>query len=137
MNGRTVLTDGNSATDANLYHDYGFLHLAPNEVMITCKYGWFHRPTAKVIGRYVSDAYPPFKDEYVGKYIHSLNTWRKIKSRSGENYIAVDYTLDEVLDVPDVTNDTMTIASTNNLVITPVSTMSLTKLNFIYKPTFA
>ena len=137
MNGRTVLTDGITSTDANLYHDYGFISLKPDDILVSKYTEWWMWPQYSFIGRYGGSEYKDMLPEYVGKYIYAGGCWRKINRWISDAYISVDYTRDEVSNIAPYTKDIMSIVTVNNLVVTPVSTMSLTKLSFIYKPTFA
>lgn len=124
LNGKTMLTDGKNPELSFLYHDGGFLDLKPafpidrnieitmmqNSIIITSR--------------------EKFDETMAGKYVWLRNAWHKINAVLNESTAYIDETMPE--DATEVT----TIAEMNELEVVPKSTMSLTRLNFIYKPTF-
>lgn len=132
MTGKTIITDGTTCEDAYFYHDYGFIDLAPNEVIERDRYC----SASGGRGGYVlASNLEPFPDECIGNYIYVIDSWRKITGWDDP----VNKT--SLLVSPKITWLTkagyMTVATMNHITVTPVSSMRLTKLNFVYKPTFA
>ena len=124
LNGKTMLTDGTNHELSFLYHDGGFIDLKPafpidrnieitmmqNSIIITSR--------------------EKFDETMAGKYVWLRNAWHKITAVLNESTAYID----EVM--PEETTEVTTIAEMNELEVVPTSTMSLTRLNLIYKPTF-
>lgn len=129
LNGRTVLTDGTTAIDASLYHDHGFMELEPSRILVNNERAYM------VEGKYVASisSGPRWPEDTIGKYIHCDGKWREVVAWSGSAHNGFS-----TLPQPENTLlGPVTVVEPNKIVITPDSTMSLTKLNFVYKPTFA
>lgn len=135
LNSKVVLTGGNVSTQlAFLYHDAGFIDLAPGypivrDVEINTK-----TTDYKINSKTIID------QDIVGKYIwtgtpsnntNNFEPWRKITKYDDETLVIE---IDNVAGINQ--NITTDIVGMNELVIYPVSTMSITKLNFVYLPTF-
>lgn len=141
LNNKVVLTGGNVSTQLGfLYHDAGFIDLAPGypiirDVGITTKATDSRIYPNKLIREYSGDT------NITGRYIwtgvpssnpNNLEPWKKITEYDDDNMII--YTDNFV----GITQNTISdIVNMNELTITPVSTMSLTRLNFVYLPTFS
>ena len=135
LNGKTVITGGNESTKlAFLYHDKGFIDLAPSYPIIRDVEAKTLVNDSKVYLDKIID------EDVIGKYIYigtstmqgAENPWKKITgveddemTVSTDNFIGLKQTI--------VTD----IVTMNEITITPVSTMSLTRFNFVYLPTFA
>jgi hypothetical protein len=124
MNGRTVIQNNKGEfVDASLYHNYGFIEVSPGEILGKVS-------VEASAGRLYCDALPA---DCIGAHIYADGQWRQIK--------AIDYSADNCMSVtPEMDADGVfdaTIAKLNHIEIKPVSTMELTRLNFVYKPTFA
>lgn len=123
VNGLTTLIGGSESKPAFLYHEYGFIHLAPAY------------PVVRNI--YVSDIqddiltlYSRVYSDVTGHYIY-LNDWYKIDEM-------IDETTVRLHDIPSSLSGNKTIITRmNELEIEPVDTMSLTHLSFSYKPNYA
>lgn len=127
--GRTVLTDGSTSTHADRYHDYGYLELEPNRILyrdIEVRY----MPDGTIY--HTPENTERWKD-VIGCYIFINGSWSKINSWNDDDHNS--FTTAATYDTPGIAR--ATIATVNEIKISPVSTMSLTRANFIYKPTFA
>ena len=134
INGKTILAEvdidsqGNeytkSSTLAFLYHDYGFLELDPAypaERKIYIRY----EP-----GTIVSAANLLYED-YVGKYLYADNKWCKIIEQPNNRTFIIDKPVEHS------GSQRTTIMKMNEISISPITTMNLSKLSFSFKPTFA
>lgn len=125
LNGKTVLTDGTDSELSYLYHDYGFIDLEPAYPIIRDVSVSYTSGSALV--RAEEDV---FGEDSKGKYLYYDGAWRKIAS-------VVNSKEANVLPSPSVSGSEKTnIVQMNELVVTPVASMSLTRLNFVYKHTF-
>lgn len=121
INGKTVLTNGKQSELAFLYHDYGFLTLAPaypieKDVEVTYTAGSTEVQCRTAAGT-------------TGQYIWLDGKWRQIA--------ASDETSITVLPAPESAGSEKTeIVQMNEIVITPTAGTELTRLNFRFKPTF-
>lgn len=120
-NGRTVLTDGTTSANAFLFHDYGFIEMEPCYPAVRELYINYNGNTITVSNI--------LHENLVGQFIFAGNAWRKITSQSGHTLTAEELSGSGTL-------STMVIKM-NEIVIEPVSTMSIDTLTFNYKPTFA
>lgn len=125
ISGKTVLTDGMTAKPAFLYHDYGFIDLEPaypikRDIVISRTQG----STAILAEEAV------FEDDDVGKYVYLGGAWRQIVAVESSTEATVPWSSDETQ------TETTNIVTMNELTITPESEMSISRLNFIYRPTF-
>ena len=124
ISGKTILSsvDGSDAAIAFLYHDYGFIDLAPNY------------PAERNI--FISSAEDDvvtvtnnITKDYEGKYIY-VNGWHKILEQSRNTFKLDD---NVSVDRPFRT----TVMTMNELEVKPITTINLSKLSFQFKPTFA
>lgn len=127
--GKVFIKNDNETKDAFLYHEYGFIDLDPGfpinrDVTIEAESG-------SNIVSYVDN----FIFDVTDKYIYIADKWYKIKEFN-------DDTLTLVENVNTSFSGNTCIVSMNELSIYPVSekdegdNMSITKINFIYNPTF-
>ena len=126
ISGKTILTDslGVDKKISFLYHDYGFIELEPCVPVIRNVYiSYPGTQMVKTVNR--------IEENVIGQYIFAAGTWHKIVEQPDVQTIkvkeAIGYTGSE----------TSMIAPMNEITITPVNTMELTKLTFVYKPTFS
>jgi len=123
LNGKTVLTDGTTSHLNCLYHDYGFINLAPSfpidrEISFTCTNGSTLLQTQEKAS-----------DEWLNKFIYIDNSWRKITDiRSNGVVISSASSSSGVIQSDIVTMNEIDVSLSHGA--------SLTKLNFLYKPTF-
>ena len=132
INGKTI-TDLNGVQEiAFLYHDYGFIELEPafpimREVSVT--YSQSTVTTTDTL--YETEAQ---KEWYNDKYIHlggSSGTWYQI------NQCTDEHTLSLKKPVSAAGSCQTNIVLMNEIIITPSQGTSISRLSFIYKPTYA
>lgn len=125
INGKTVLTDGKTSQLSYQYHDYGFLNLKP-------AYPIFRNISVSYEGgteiKAEDDAI--FSKDMVGQHIFVNNRWIKIAAVPSSSAITVEE------NVGAAGSETTEIVTMNEIIVTPDSNMELTKINFIYSPTF-
>lgn len=135
MNGKVVGVSGLITTTQQLafmYHSGGFINLAPaypiKRDIILGQYFGSNKSIITSAGRFTPDD--------AGKYIYIASkrsqsgSWKKIIEYRNKNQVVISGTL--------TTDDaTGTIATMNQIRVTPKTTMNLTTLQFIYKPTFS
>lgn len=124
INGKTVLTDGTQSERSFIYHDHGFIELAPSfpierNVYVSCKAG---SNQISVIGDLLLD-------NVVGRHIMIDGAWSKIIGLT-ENTLTVDRTISA--DDACYTN----IVTMNEISVTLSAGAELTKFDVVYKPTF-
>lgn len=124
INGCTSLIGGVNPEPAFLYHDSGFIYLAPaypahREIFVL-------EAAAGVI-----TLVNTLTDNVEGQYIFLNNAWCKITEQIDEQHIRIDTEIDM-----DSTDRTI-ITQMNEMEIIPLSTIDLTHLSFSYKPTYA
>lgn len=126
LNGKAYLTDGTNASMAFLYHKSGFIDLEPSYPIIRNTVANYEECSSVVTLK----TYTPWN--VTGQHIWLNGRWRKIVDQTGDLEIVLDDTMG-------ITNEEHTdIVTMNELTVTPVNPaeFSLTKLNFVYKPTF-
>ena len=126
LNGKTILTNGSTSELKFLYHDNGFLELEPaypiiRDVIVQ------HTNGSNSLTILSAD---PITD-VVGKFIYVDSGWKKITAQPSETTL----TINENASSSGIT--TTEIVTMNCITVTPKSTMSLSKLNFVYKPTYS
>lgn len=125
LNGKTFLTNGESGELSFLYHDGGFIDLAPAypiERNIVVSY---------TQGSIDISSNHSFSQDHVGKYVLLNGAWRKIVRVLNTSSAYIENVIERNGE------EKTYIVRMNELTVRPVSSMSLTKLNFIYKPTFS
>lgn len=125
LNGKTLLRGEGINQIAFLYHDEGFIELEPSYPVIR-KVFVSYEPGTKVtfINNIIEDI--------VGKYIFIDHKWRKIITQE-KDYLTVQ--AEDAL--TSAGSEQTMITLLNEIYVSPVSTMSLDKISFIYKPTYA
>ena len=125
MNGRTILTNGTTSVDGSLYHDYGFIDLEPNYPVVPSA-------TYTASGNTATSA-SVLPADVIGCRLFLDGAWRNIVAFNNTKHTSCLFT-------PAVTTAgdyNSPIVTANKIVVTPDNSMTLTKLNFIYQPTFA
>lgn len=122
LNGKTILTDGNSSELAFIYHDQGFIKLAPSGPVI-------RGLTLTADGNSVTGY--DFNETHVGKFLKLDGTWYKINSVSDGTAVLDD---DNMLYAQQEFVSDMTVM--NEIAVTQSSGSSVDRLFFSYKPTF-
>ena len=125
INGSTSLVSENGDKEpAFVYHDSGYIHLAPSYPVIRNVY---LRDSASDTITLINTLY----EDVVGKHICIGNQWYKIVEQlSGQQY-----RIDRAADTS--TTDRTVIALLNEIEIVPVDEINLTHLSFNFKPTYA
>lgn len=124
LTGKTILTNGVSSEQAFRYHDNGFQKVAPSYPVLR-----------DVAVRYEKGSNILFSEELlskdnIGKYLYVDGLWRKIV-----NVVGDEITINSNCETTGTIKTNVVLM--NEITITPDSSMELTKLNFIYKPTFS
>lgn len=128
INGKTILDSNGSRELAFLYHDYGFIELAPSFPVkrnLLVDYANTVVTTQTIL--YDNDVH---KEWYEGKYIFLGNDWYKILRCTDPHTIQLNRNSGSG-------SCMSSIVKMNEIVITPTQDTRITKLKFIYKPTFA
>ena len=125
LNGRTVLTNGWKTEPAFVYHDHGFIHLKPS-------YPVDRNITVSVTDKsnLVTSEDGMFTDDMIDKYIYIKNSWKKIMDVLDASSLIIDVAADTTATL------TTTVAEMNEITVKADSSMDLSKLNFVYFPTF-
>lgn len=124
LNGKTVLTDGTQSERSFMYHDHGFIELEPSYPIERNVYAAYEANSDKVnvIGAELGD-------DVIGRHIYIDGVWRKIT--------AID---DNTLTIDAVCCNSgscyTNIVTMNEIEVELSAGAELTKLDFIYKPTF-
>ena len=124
INGKTVLTDGSASQLGFLYHDHGFIELAPSYPIEREVYIMYTKDSDRVsiLGSEVGD-------DVVGRHIQIDGVYRKIVD-TNDNELIIETAAQS--DGSGYVN----IVTMNEISIELSPGAQLTKLNFIYKPTF-
>lgn len=124
INGKTVITDGVTSERSFLYHDYGFIDLEPSYPIERNIYATYiaNSNQVNVIGA-------EFGDDILGRHIRIDGAWLKITGRK-DNTLQTDRQIAK--DGSEYTN----IVTMNEIHISLSQGAELTRLQFIYKPTF-
>ena len=143
LNGKTIAVKDGSQVISFLYHDAGFIQLAPafpakRNVRVSAK-GNEVQTVERLFDRTNGETREDAAEQYVGKHIWLDNHWYKIldvgkanlKDVKNEHLLIIDG------DIKTHTGLTTMICQLNQLSVEPDSEMKLTRLNFIYKPTFS
>ena len=143
INGKTVAVKDGVETISFLYHDEGFLQLAPafpakRNLRISAK-GNEVQTVERLFDRTSGETREDAAAQYAGRYIWINNNWYKILDVGKENMKDVknEHLLIIDGDIQTHTGVTTMICQLNQLSVEPDSDMKLTRLNFIYKPTFS
>lgn len=130
INGKSLLVpdDGSTAGEpAFLYHDGGFVELVPGDI----KRDVCFRITTNN-SSVVYDDTSALDENDIGRYIYLQNSYRKIKTitpvETGNRI-----TIEGSLDTETATGCVMTM---NEIHVSAVSTATLSRLKFVYKPTY-
>ena len=130
INGKTVsVTDGVKSLGF-LYHDYGFIDLEPAFPIKRNIFAMSDGTVVKTTNILYSN---PFEQEwYKDKYIYLSNAWHKIQECTDKNTITLYEPVDYMANY-----EQTSIVLMNELVIQPEDGTEISKISFIYKPTFA
>jgi hypothetical protein len=121
-----VSGDSDNSKPAFIYHDYGFIDLAPNspirDIVVSGESG---TNTLTIDGVYADET-------LIGQYIYCDGKYRKIVNVTDGDEIVVNSNLSNT-----VSEEDTVITDLNEIVLTPASTVNLSLLRFDYKHTFA
>ena len=127
INGNTSvisMTGTDAATSGFVYHDSGYIQLAP---AYPCIREIFVNPSTSNTISLVNTLY----DDVEGQYIFVDEKWYRIEKQLTDKSLRLNESVNT-----NGTNATI-ITKMNEIEIQPIDTMSLTHLSFLYKPTFA
>lgn len=152
INGKCISVKNNVPKVSFLYHDEGFISLAPAFPIIRNVFSITDEGKIKTVNKMFDRNTDGTKEntekELSGQYIWVEDKWCKIIG-VGEEYTGTDrkekaanaadneHTLFVEDELEDGISFTTCIAKMNKITVEPVSTMKLTRLKFIYKPTFS
>lgn len=147
ISGKCVAHQNGTAKINFLYHNYGFIELEPGfpatrDLLVSVKDGNIYTVN-KLYDRNKGETKEDAEAKLVGSHIWLNNKWHEVTgigkdyeygdwdaSKDSEHLITIKDHISK-----DVSETTM-ITKMNKLTVEPVSTMNLTRLKFIYKPTF-
>lgn len=145
LSGKTLAVENGEKKLSFLNHERGYLNLAPGypcirSVPIYTQDGTVYTKT-KLYDHLMLETREDAVERFVGKYVWLDNEWHKITGVGNGTDPTMYDALDEhilVLDgkVSDGIRDRTSIYQMNEIVIKPDTIMNITRLNFVYKPTF-
>ena len=124
LNGNTTLIGEEYSEPAFVYHDSGFIQLAPAYPAIRDIY------ISKLISPTEIRLLNILEQDVVGNYIFVDNAWHKITAQN-KNVLTVEDNISAI------SRDRTMITRMNELEIEAVSTASISHISFSYKPTYA
>ena len=128
LNGQTVLTNGTTSEPGFLFHDYGFIELDPG-------FPAYRDIDLSVTDNRTIQSDGKFTEDMLGRYIvFASGKIAQIKRVDSENNVQTD------VSVSDEDSGVAQIIKLNEIYVAPNpngGSINLTKLDFIYKPTFA
>lgn len=122
INGKTTFVRDLDKKVSFVYHSSGFITLEPAFPSIREVYVTTSGKDVTVVNRIFEDV--------IGQFIFVKGNWYKIDEQPSLNQLKTQ------VDMPDWSGQT-TIMRMNELIVRPLDSMYLSKLNFIYQPTFA
>ena len=135
INGRTVMRGGAKDEVCFLYHDYGFLYLEPAFPAIRDLYISYNHSnileTSNMLFDPAEETAEDATEYYADKHVYVDGEWIAIARVKDQNHLELKRAVDE-----QGYEKTM-IVLLNEIYISPVANMALTRLNFIYKPTYS
>lgn len=136
INGKCVMKTQTGTELNSLYHDYGFISLAPGfpverRLVVASTTSNSARISYNLYAEDLGEDISFAQERYIGKYMYINNKWLKITDVTDEHTMILSGNPGAS------TMQKVTIATMNELVVYPDVTMNLSRLNFNYKPTFA
>lgn len=126
LNGQTVLTNGTNTKPAYYYHDYGFIELEPG-------YPAYRNIDVTATGNRNITSDGKFTADMVGRYIYFSNgAYAEIMRVDDDSHIQVG-----AIKNGSLASGKANIMKMNKIMVTPDDNINLTKLEFVFKPTFA
>lgn len=143
LNGKTVSVKDGFQSVSFLYHDEGFIQLAPafpavRHVFASAKYDEV-TTVNKLYDRSHGQTREDVKNLYVGKQIWLNGDWYDITDIGKDDMPESknEHILTINGDIRPMISESTMICQLNKITVEPVSEMKLTRLKFIYKPTFS
>jgi len=147
LNGKTIAVKNGFSELSFLYHDEGFIELDPafpakRNMYIAVQNG-YAVTINKLYDRNSGETREEAEKEYKGQYVWLNNSWHEIAGvgiedgRNRTGYASDEHIIRLYDTVSDGLAETSMIVRMNKITVEPVSEMKLTRLKFIYKPTFA
>ena len=127
LNGKTLLTDGNTSTLMFLYHDYGVVNIVPSLHYMQGTTFTYTR------GSSIVETSRIFPEDMVGKYVYLDNSWHRIARVFEDSTIQVEVTNNEITEDGTTVGDAILM---NELSITIPGSTELDSISFLYKHTF-
>lgn len=124
LNGKTVITDGTNSELGFLYHDHGFIELAPSYPTERDIYVTYSQGSDRI-----SLVNTDLGDDVVGRYIRIGDKWLRIINKDNQDLIVNEA-------IATTGSAYSNIVTMNEISIELSQGAKLTKLEFIYKPTF-
>lgn len=135
LNGKTMLKSDTTGELCFLYHDSGFINLAPAFPAIRDLYVNYTGGTSVTVTNMLYDinevSAEDINERYAGKHIFLDGEWREIAG------VTDAHTLELTETIGDSGVESTMILKLNKITVAPVNTMALTRLRFQYKPTYA
>lgn len=128
INGKIVKRSSDNTSFAFLYHDYGYINLKPAYPILRDIYASYNNQTVTTTNILYEDESE--KEWYVGKYIFLGNAWYKITECHDKHTLFIDKPASSGI-------EKTCIVLMNEIQIIPTQGTNLTKISFIYEPTFA
>lgn len=126
INGKTVLTGASGTNLAFMFHDSGFLSLESSFPAIRDIYIEYTSGTNINVNNI-------FTDDVIGRYVFAAGKWRKIVAQPDKH----TFTVRASDSITSSGYERTMVMPLNEIIVTPISTMDITSLKFIYKPTYA
>lgn len=124
ISGKTMLVGAGEKKLAFKYHEYGFLELEPAYPAIRNVY-------INTTGANAIEVTNILTEDVVGKYIFAAGEWRKITQQPDKHTLVLN-------SPPEAGHMERTmIIPMNEIIITPITSINITSLRFIYQPTYA
>lgn len=140
ITGKTVADEGvapfvptNARRLAFLYHDYGYIDLEPAFPIIRDMFVQYGGSTVHTVNLLYNTGEDYKKEFYKDKYIY-LDGWYKIMECTGKQTLTIYPSNGQY---PESGSIKTNIVTMNELTITPSQGTVITRLNFIYKPTYS
>lgn len=128
INGKTIYEKGDEKGLAFLYHDYGFIELKPAFPILRDVFVTYNGNTVTAVNMLYD--LEDEKEWYTGKYIYLGSGWKKITECRDKHTLIV-------ADNAGTGSIRTNIVLMNEIEIIGSQGTDLTKISFVYKPTFA
>lgn len=127
INGKTVMTDGERTQLAFLYHDYGFIDLQPAQIMRNVKVEYSKDDKTRM---YTLKLLSNVLQNIAGRYVYVNGEWHEILRHENDILYLKN-------DLGEEGQIICHIARMNKMQLSSGADFELTRLNFVYSPTFS